>query len=526
MPTDEELLAIKDRAAEQLKGVPGVTGVGVGGRVRGGERIPELVLKVYVESKRPPEQLEPSQLVPAEFEGVPTDVSRMPAGEWLLGAAPVPPGKPETKSVDGSRERPVRGGFQLQSELPGALLGTLGCIMVSIGNPEEAYAMTNWHVLVGRQGARPNAQPTLGKTVVGQPVNKHSSTKCCSALIGKVAAGGSDGVRDAGLVKLDPGIEWYADVHEIGPIHGSHKIESAEAATHPVVRKRGIRSGLTGGRVDAIGVVIFAEEIAYPNSIVVVPEPDPALPPETPLFFSQPGDSGAALVNDDNKVVGLVFAHAPPDPPPNPGYHGLVKSAAVPINDILGSFPAHEGFAVMVATAKEPKELHTVPGAAMMAMPRELAPALLGDRVDVVEERIRVPVTGVGVEPPPAAALAQLQQRLDRSERGRALIMLWLSHQAELLDLVNSNWRVATVWHRSGASALFQVLVRMLSQPELTLPPTLNDKPLSACIDRVCSILDRFGSAPLRRDLTEARTGLPELGGLSFDGVCRALEVA
>jgi hypothetical protein len=527
VPTDEELLAIKDRAAEQLKSVPGVTGVGIGGRVRGGRPIPELVLKVYVETKRSPDQLEPHQLVPAEFEGIPTDVSEMPSSGQLVQGPP--PGKPKTSGTDNRRERPLVGGTRIQVNLWGAGFGTLGCMMVMVGDHDKAFALTNWHVVVGQEGTPPNRReipPVLGTTKLGQSSNSDSVTKCCSAIIGKVAAGGRDGIRDAAVVRLDPGTEWRADILEIGAVSGRGKITLAEAAAHPAVRKRGARTGLTGGTIDSLGFQATVDGVAFNNTMVVRPNPDPSLAASAPVFFDHHGDSGSALVDDANQVVGLVYAMPDPDGPPNPGYHGQVNGWALPIDDVIGAFFAHEGLELDVATATAPGKVNTVPGTAMVAMPRELAPALLGDRIDAEDERVRVPVTGIGVEPPPAAALAQLQQRLDHSARGRALITLWLSHQAELLGLVNSNRRVATVWHRSGASALFQVLVRMLSQPELTLPRTLNGKPLGACIDRVHAIFDDFGSASLRRDLAEAHAGLPELGGLDFDGVCRALEAA
>jgi hypothetical protein len=527
VPTDEELLAIKDRANEQLKRISGVTGVGIGGRVRGGERIQELVLKVYVEAKRPAGQLEPSELVPAEFEGIPTDVSEMPAGGRLL-LGPPPLGKPESVPVDERELRPLQGGLRIEVDDSGGPWGTLGCMMVGIADPLKAYALTNWHVLVANQGTPPSVRkvpPVVGTTKAGQPTDRDSSCECCSSIIGKVAGGGSDGIRDAGVVKLAPGIEWQADIVEIGAIHGSHPITPTEAGTHPAVRKRGARTGLTGGTIDSVGFPALVDGKSFGNTMVVQPNADPSLPAETPVFFNHHGDSGSALVNDENKVIGLVYAMPLPAGPPNPGYHGLVSGWVLPINDILGSFPAHENFALRVADAAVPGKINKVPGAAMAAVPREIAPVLLGDRIGAeAEGPVRVPVAGIGLEPPPATALARLQQRLDRSERGQSLRALWLSHQAELLDLVGSNKRVATVWHRSGASALFGVLVRMLSQPQLTLPPTLNGEPLSACIDRVCAIFGRFGSAELQRDMAQVRDGLPELGGLDFDGVCRALE--
>ena len=77
MPTEEELLAIKERAAARLMALPSVTGVGIGGRMRGGQPTGELVLKVYVKRKLPANEVDPAELVPAEIEGIPTDVSEL-----------------------------------------------------------------------------------------------------------------------------------------------------------------------------------------------------------------------------------------------------------------------------------------------------------------------------------------------------------------------------------------------------------------------------------------------------------------
>jgi hypothetical protein len=68
MPTDDELFAIKERAAARLMAIPSVTAVGIGGRTRGGAPTGELVLKVYVQHKRPAAEVDPAELVPATFE--------------------------------------------------------------------------------------------------------------------------------------------------------------------------------------------------------------------------------------------------------------------------------------------------------------------------------------------------------------------------------------------------------------------------------------------------------------------------
>ena len=75
---DEELIELKERAAAEFLRVPGVTAVGLGGRERDGRPTGEVVLKVFVERKRPAAELTPGQLLPPEFEGLGVDVVELP----------------------------------------------------------------------------------------------------------------------------------------------------------------------------------------------------------------------------------------------------------------------------------------------------------------------------------------------------------------------------------------------------------------------------------------------------------------
>lgn len=69
-----DLIAIKDRAWEQFCKLPGVHAVGIGSKVTGGIRSEETALVVFVERKRPLEELDHDARIPAIFEGVQTDV--------------------------------------------------------------------------------------------------------------------------------------------------------------------------------------------------------------------------------------------------------------------------------------------------------------------------------------------------------------------------------------------------------------------------------------------------------------------
>jgi len=515
--THDEIVAARDRAEAVLLRLPNVTSVGIGGRVRAGQPVPELVLTVYVDVKVPADQLAPSERIPGEIEGLPTDVVEMPT-VGTTRAAPAPPGRPfiPFPKRDTEKYRPTLvGGSHMQGELAVSdyNMGTLGCIMVSTTNAAKAYALTNWHVMQGDN----HEDPTLGDTKAGQPTNKDSITKCCSDIIGTLAAGARNTTTDAALIELKPGTKWKADVLDIGPLTGEHPVDSTEAGTHPAVLMHGAKSRLNGGRILSIGTPMTVDGIHFTNVMVIVPNANTAVDPTDPYFFGQPGDSGAVVVNDANQVVGVFFAG------PSPPYPaGAIAGWALPLADIKQPF-ADQSVPVRVATAATAGIVNTVPGAAMAALPQELAPALIGARASA-EARERLVAVGLplGGEPP-SAALRRLEGDLEGSARGRGLVAFWLRHQHELLELINSNRRVMITWHRSGASGLFQLLTRMLSQPDLTVPETINGQPVGHCLDAVCAVLDRFASPQLRADLTRTRAALPELGGLTYPRICSAL---
>ena len=511
LPTDRELLDLKDRAAATLLAIPSVTAVGIGGRWRDGAPTGELVLKVYVEEKRPAAEVPPDELVPAQFEGLPTDVERL-AREGIPSLAP--PGALTDPEPDEARRRPLIGGCRLEVALSHGGWGTLGCLLVDPDDPDNVYALTNWHVLAGHHGHT----AVKGTTRVGQPTKRSSRTKCCSGLFATVAAGSRDALSDAGVAQLEPGSEWLAEVLQIGAIKGPHPLTSDDVATGTyAIRMRGARSGLTGGILEAIGVTRGTGTTARADLIIVRPNPNPktaGMDPETDdtdVYVGQHGDSGAAYVNDANEVVGIHVTHD------EAGADGLGRGAAIPIEAVFTSLAAVDHLAVEVATADETGDVQEVQGAAMVVVPRELSVTLAPTRVAIAPGATEVP------EP---TRVASLQRDLDRSETGRSVLTLWLEHQDELLALVNTDRRVTVAWHRSGAAALFQRLIRMLSDPQLALPTSLHDHPLSTCLDRLCTSIGRAASPQLRRDLEATRRMLPDLGGLTYDGIQAALGAA
>jgi hypothetical protein len=87
-----DYLGIKERAAEWLHTIPGVQGVGVGGKVTGGEPTGEMSITVFVERKRPLSEVPQDEQLPGEIEGVPTDVVEEPEIRVLQGVPGIPTG--------------------------------------------------------------------------------------------------------------------------------------------------------------------------------------------------------------------------------------------------------------------------------------------------------------------------------------------------------------------------------------------------------------------------------------------------
>ena len=107
---DEELIELKERAAAEFLRVPGVTAVGLGGRERDGRPTGEVVLKVFVERKRPAAELTPGQLLPPEFEGLGVDVVELPEPSLGGRTAPPQPGSPGTSQATSTDRVPAAHG--------------------------------------------------------------------------------------------------------------------------------------------------------------------------------------------------------------------------------------------------------------------------------------------------------------------------------------------------------------------------------------------------------------------------------
>jgi hypothetical protein len=123
----------------------------------------------------------------------------------------------------------------------------------------------------------------------------------------------------------------------------------------------------------------------------------------------------------------------------------------------------------------------------------------------------------------PAGAGRVLQQDLDRTPSGRALLELWLRHSREVNALVQQQARVATVWHRQHGPELLRLLALAPYHPRRPLPVELGGQPVADALTEFLAQVDRFASDELRRDLSQHREFLLTLPGQSYEEILARL---
>lgn len=487
--TDAEYKAIARRAYEVFKNLANVHSVGIGGRERDGRPTGEIVLKVFVSRKKSSAALPADQMIPPEFEGVPTDVVEAPEPQHDL--LHLIPGFRFSDSFDEDTKkyRPVIGGSEFRSAHNiGA--GTLG-FLAKVSGDDRIMAVTCHHVFFD------DAHGPEADLRVGNPNADTSCTECCKGACGRFVKSRYDPLGDVAIAKLDPSTQWLAEIRCVGAIKGFHDLTVAETQMLDYdVRKYGRTTRLTGGKVQGINVIGTSggpgiKSRNYSNGVSVKPNP---LADGAPARFSAGGDSGSAYVNNDNEIVAVHFAGVGELGQSDTGW-GWGSA----IGDIVAQFTINDSITLQPATATHLGEVQTTAAAAG--------------------------VEAVGPSQEQLAFAARIEGELAQSERGRLLTSLWLRHSHELNNLVNHNRKVATHWHRNGGPALFQKALRAAQQSdaELEIPTLINGQSVDQAAENMMEVFTKYGSDALRSDLEAHRGILPLLAGRSYQEILENL---
>jgi hypothetical protein len=237
--------------------------------------------------------------------------------------------------------------------------------------------------------------------------------------------------------------------------------------------------------------------------------------------FSESSDSGAVIVDNLRRVVGIVFAGSPTEiqelkvgtqssafatecfkaiPPPATPLHVIRRpgSWACKIKHVIDKFNAdNSGFSLSIPSGVEGQIL-TAAG-----IPADDGPTLRAEQY---------------------AALELARKRLRQSEAGREAFSIFRAHQSEVRRLVNTNKRVATAWHRIGGPTIPFMILAAAEHPQRPVPTELGGYPLKDGLAVLKNRLMRYGSSALRRDLESVAPLLESLPGATLDGIVSSLE--
>lgn len=291
----EVIRPIKRMVEDEFLSRPGVIGVDIGEKYTGGRPTGRAAIVVYVCAKGPDH---PRQ-IPVEVSGVPTDVvaeSIVLHRAGLTRAADVEPVVAERHPVlrGGISIGPARSVRVVPPEVPKAgeyvIAGTLGAFVVTNDEPRKVLGLTTFHVgCVDDSWSVGDAFVHPSRVDGGIPGADQVAALDRAALAGSVSAAG----LRMGARPFRP------EVLDIGAVTGT-----APATIGSTVRKRGRTTELTYGVVastdatlrldfgDGLGVRTLRDQIRVHSS----------------ERFGDHGDSGAVLVDADNRVVGLYVA--------------------------------------------------------------------------------------------------------------------------------------------------------------------------------------------------------------------------
>ncbi len=302
-----------------------VVGIGVAHKVIAGEETDEPCVVVFVERKRPEDELRRRDIVPKALEGIRTDV--VETGRFAARELVDPPTVDRTERI-----RPAPGGVSIAHERVTA--GTLGVLATRDG---RAVILSNNHVLANENNALfgdPILQPGPADGGRAEDAIAHLDDfvpiafseralgplgRFLERLLGPLLSLFGLGLKrlptdGANIVDAAVGLPIANDIVAPDILEIGRVIGSANAEVGMRVRKSGRTTGLTRGRITALDAVV---EVDYGARTAVFRQQ------VVSDVLSRGGDSGSLVVTDDNRAVGLLFAG------------GATTTLMNPIRDVL-----------------------------------------------------------------------------------------------------------------------------------------------------------------------------------------------
>lgn len=449
----QELQAVYEEAKAQLMQYPGVVGVGIGLKERGTTLTHEFCFRVYVEEKVPLAQLAPSEVIPAEVMGVPTDVIKVP--EATISAF--------VERRDRSDYRPVQGGISINADGKTGY-GTLGWFGTLNSNPATKVLLTNKHVIFdGATGTFTDAKR------VGQAT--YSKVCCCECgEIGSSIVGIMNNSVDLALVRLDSDITPNLIIKNAKAAQQISVTGTAAAVVGDTVRKVGARSAFTTGTVADIAGTTAVSGMLADGSTVTVTRTNTeilvvAAPTETyeiengKKSFSNAGDSGSVVVNAAGAIVGLLYGGSNTT-------ETIIETFVTPIATVLSA----------LSTAGQAITLSNSPSGGGSGMSSRVSHrGITGTRLDDI-----------------------LSQNLQRDPEDEPFIQAVRVHFDEMLELVNHSRPVTVAWHRKQGPAFLGAFMRSVKEPDYRIPHEIEGISRQHALNAMSVVFEEYGSPALK----------------------------
>ncbi len=527
MPDLQQLLDATT-AHEKLRAIPGVERIGFGLKEKGGKVLPEYVFRVYVRWKRPISDLSPEEVIPAEVEGIKTDVVVLHDTE-LHCQTNLAPGKQITREVLNAEEAS----------------GTLGCIVVK---GSSTYILTNEHVIVPED-------TTSQSQDVYQPKKSTCAGFSCNSPVATVVAESSpwairemktfDGKSywvDAGLIQINPDVARSNTIDGIGPINaqirdlalepstgGSTPGSSAPAVPIPI-HKRGAITDVTHGTVVEFchqqtiegSPVTLWEMIILPGSgyhysetyristdesrsleqIISIYTGEPVTATRVNpndvndrrihfegTVFSMKGDSGSICVDDARHASGLLYANRGLtlniEGETRPVFIPSGRSISCYIKPVLLALSLNLSNAIFVSASPA--------SGAILVQPGDTLTIGSEPNVDLAE------------------AVNRFGEKFQKTTGGQHLLEIFREYHREVLDLINRRRHVTVAWQRGKGPAFVAAFLNAIQLDEQQIPKRVAGHSIEELIEQMNIAFQQEGSDRLRQAIEQEREFISQL---------------
>ena len=294
---------------ESLLTKSNVVATGIGYKISKGKKTADLSVICSVKEKVAASKLSTRDMVPQTLDGIATDVIATGPIRALLSPT--------------DRHRPAPGGVSIGHR--DITAGTLGCLVKQNG---QIMILSNNHVLANSNDANtgdailqpgPHDGGTYPDDHIANlagyvPINFLDSPSQCPLAIGSanvlngiakllgsdarlhaVSTQATDNLVDAAIARPLNDADVSSEILSIGPIAGT-----AQAELGMAVKKSGRTTAFTTGEIQQIDVTVNVQYGAgkvarFTDQLMAG-------------AMSQGGDSGSAVLNNDDRLVGLLFA--------------------------------------------------------------------------------------------------------------------------------------------------------------------------------------------------------------------------